>query len=620
MKQNFEPEKELRELSYDAVQEVTGDLELDKDTKQRILEKTFQKVGVASQSETVKACSVKRGVSMRNKMNFKKPAVAAAAVVLACSVGVGSMAAAGALHKTFGQYFHSLSESHYEDLLFDVNQTASDKGVTVTVTQAMCDGNALYVIEKVEFDPSVLVLTDEMFRINEYGGYTDAPCWAYDQLINVKETDADPNKDIGGVSERLSTFRRLLEHDAHSVTWLRVYGGGDHLSSRVDQFFTNGSQFILRYSGMDNFPGRDLTEPYDCHMEIAFHMGKVSKPNCYTLPEEVYGFTQAADEDVADMVINPWYMNFSGAAGTGKVLDTSLRTIDVPEIEVTMKGGTSYTEKNGISMPGDYFGRDYSKFDHFHCYFDTPVDIQNIRSIKVYGYEMKPGKVAADKSKEKAYENTDGFRILPATSPATFPDEWKKVWYRTEIETYGVPSISSDYGHFQYRVKGVKVYDNLYATGPKDRVYHDDYSIEFGYDEETGQLAKDCYLLEYAIELHNIDANFTESLSTFDWEDTGYFENLFYLELYNGKQPYNNYCPEVYIRENEYDVTEQICSIKLDKGETKTFHVSFLVKDNHAGGLEQVGLCVCSDRDEGKMTYTNLRKVIEEFNQNASKK
>ena len=82
MKQNFEPEKELRELSYDAVQEVTGDLELDKDTKQRILEKTFQKVGVASQSETVKACSVKRGVSMRNKMNFKKPAVAAAAVVL----------------------------------------------------------------------------------------------------------------------------------------------------------------------------------------------------------------------------------------------------------------------------------------------------------------------------------------------------------------------------------------------------------------------------------------------------------------------------------------------------------------------------------------------------------
>ena len=67
-------------------------------------------------------------------------------------------------------------------------------------------------------------------------------------------------------------------------------------------------------------------------------------------------------------------------------------------------------------------------------------------------------------------------------------------------------------------------------------------------------------------------------------------------------------------------MTEQICSITLDKGETKTFHVSFLVKDNHAGGLEQVGLCVCSDRDEGKMTYTNLRKVIEEFNQNASKK
>ncbi len=609
MKQHFEPEKQLCGLSYDAVREVTGDLELDKETKRRILEKTLRRVGVSTQAETVKEYSVKKGISMRNKMNFKKPAVAVAAVVLACSVGVGSMAAAGAWNKTFGQYFHSLSESHYEDQLFDVNKSASDKGVTVTVTQAMCDGNALYVIEKVEFDPSVLVLTDEMFRVDEYGGYTDAPCWAYDQLINVKESEADPNKDIGGVSERLSSFRRLLEHDTHSMTWLRVYGGGDHLSSSVDSFFTNGKQFILRYSDMDHFPGRDLAEPYNCRMEVAFDMEKVSKPNCYTLPEEVYGFTQAADEDIADMVITPWYMNFSGAAGTGKVLDTSLKAIDVPEIEVTMKDGTSYTEKNGISMLGDYFGKDYSMFDHFHCYFDTPVDIQNIRSIKIYGYEMKPGKVAADKSKEKAYENTDGFRILPATSPATFSDEWKEVRYQFE----------TDYGRFQYRVKGVTVYDNLYATGARELVPQD-INVEFGYDEKTGQLTKDCYLLEYAIELNNIDANFTESLSTFDWADTGYFENLFYLELYNSKQPYNNFGPEVYIRENEYAVTGQPYSIKLDKGDTKTFHVSFVVKDNHAGGLEQVGLCVAGDRSDGKMTYANLSKVIEEFNQSKKSK
>lgn len=553
----------------------------------------------------------------RRRVPFKWGIAAACLCLAAATAGVGSIAAAGGLNKSFGQLFHSLSESNYENVLFDINQSITDNGVTVTLTQGMCDGQAFYVIEKVEFDPSVLTLTNDMFEQDQNGNYPNLPLWGLSELINVKKTDEYEMKDRGGVISRDGGHYKLLEHDSHSLTYLSIYGGFSNMSSNVDEFFADGKEFIVNYAYLDNMVGRDDESSYECRFQFPITMEKMSEPNCYTLPEEVYRVAETAgtEEDIADMIINPWYMKFAGGGYTGKILDPSVKADDVPEIEVTLKDGTVYTEKNGIVMYEDYLGRAFSAYQQFRCEFETPVDITNIKSVKIYGVEMKKGKVAADKSKEQPYDNSNGQKILPATSPATFSNEWKEVWYRSELEENGVSYISSDYGHLKYRVKGVKVYDNLYATGAKEK--HDntmfDAGVEFEYDEKTGQFGEDCYLLEYEIEMKNIDANFKESLSTFDWDNTGYFENLFYLVLANNKQPYDNYFPEVYIRENELAVTGQPLSIKLDKGDTKIFHVSFVVKDYHAGGFEQTELFVGSDTREGKSECANLSKVIEEF-------
>lgn len=556
----------------------------------------------------------------KRRVPFKWGIAAACLCLAAATAGVGSIAAAGGLNKSFGQLFHSLSESNYENVLFDINQSLTDNGVTVTLTQGMCDGQTFYVIEKVEFDPSLLTITDEMVQTDEHGNQLRLPLWGLSDLINVKQTDEYEYKDIGGVISRDGGHYKLLEHDSHSLTYLSIYGGFDNMNSGVSPFFADGKEFIVRYAHLENLPGYDAENPYECQFQFHINMEKMSEPNCYTLPEEVYRLTETtkAEEDVADMIINPWYMKFEGGGQTGKILNPSVKADDVPEIEVTLKDGTVYTEKNGIKMYEDYLGKNFSPYEQFFCEFETPVDVTNIKSIRIYGAEMKKGKVTADKSKEKVYDSSNGQKILPATSPATFWDEWKEVWYRHDMDAFGVVTTISDYGHFQYRVKGVTVYDNMYANvsaaaRKNDEVdWHDLRPHIASFDEKTGQLDQDCYLLEYEIELKNIDANFKESLGTFDF-DNGYFENLFSLELYNRKQPYPDSGQEMYIKENEYTVTGQRLSLKLDKGETKTFHVNFVVKDNHAGGFEQVGLVVCGDRDEGKIEYANLSKAIEEF-------
>lgn len=603
MKRNIE--ERLHNLSYDSVRIVAENFELDKETKSRIYAKTIRRTKIKPKLSVVPVKAEQK--TPHRKLKFKKPAVAVVAIALALTVGVGSIVGAGALNKTFSQYFHTLPETSYKDMLFDINQTKTDNGVTVTLTQGMCDGLALYVIEKVEFDPSVLVLTDEMFKTNEYGGYDNAPRWDYSTLINVKQTSEYDLADIGGIIEREQGFARLLEHDEHSMTWLRVFGGEN--MGQEDEFFTDGTKFTVRYSGMDNMPGIDEMDQYSCSLDLTFDITKISEPVYYTLPEEAYSFTEAMDDSFADMIITPWYMSFSAGVITGKILDTSLNTGGIPAIEITMNDGTVYTESDGISMYQDYFGEKYDAYDSFRCDFDTPVDITAVKSIKIYAFEMKKGIVTADESKVRAYDGSADMQILPANSPVEFSDKPTTIDYRVFDD---LPS----YGQFEYKINGVTVYDNVYATGatvPDDLSYE---GIRFWeWDEKTGKLRDGWYMLEYEIEMTNINANFSESLSTFDFNNTGCFEQLFDLYYYNKNIPSNWNCSdEAYIRENQYALTGQRETIKLNIGETKTFHVSFVVQDNKAGGFEQIGLCVGHDDSDGKIEYVNITKIIEEFN------
>ena len=622
MKRNIK--EKIHDLSYDSVRELANGFELDNETKSRIYIKTIRrakirpKLTIASKSNDAakgqKIAVPQEKARKFGRFNMKKTTAVIIAAALAMTVGVGSMVGAGALNKSFGQYFHTLPESNYENMLFEINQTKSDNGVTVTLTQGMCDGLALYVIEKVEFDPSVITLTDDMFVTDEYGSYS-APRWGYSTLINVKETSECDLVDIGGIVERQNSYQKLLEHDDHSMTYLMVFGYPDQFT-KSDKFFSDGNKFTVRCSHVANMPGLELSDEYDCHIDLTFDIPTVSTPNFYTLPEEIYSLTNVVDDACADVIINPWYMRLSAGSVTGKVVDTSLNTGDSPEIEITMNDGKVYTEKNGISMHKDDLGADYTAYENLFFEFDTPLDVTNIKSIKLYGHELKKGVVAADASKVRKYDSSSGMKALPAESEVKFSDELKTVDYRAVPEWDGSPS----YGQFKYKINSIKVYDNAYATGSSSA---DDFSCDiinpiggFDWNEKTGDLGKDWYMLEYEIELTNVNANFSESLSTFDFNNTGCFEQLFDLYCYNSKVPSNwdVYGMEAYIRENEYALTGQRQTIKLNKGETKTFHVSFFVKDNKAGGFNQVGLCVGGDKTDSNIEYVNISKMINEFN------
>lgn len=602
----------LRELSYDAIKEVAGDFDLDSGTKQRIYAKTIGKAGIKSPVTEKNTKYTKKTGGL--KIDFKKPAVAAAAVVLTCSLGVGSIAAAGALNKSFGQYFNTLSEENYQTMLFDINQTQSKNGVTVTLTQGMCDGSTLYVIEKVEYDPSLVTLTDEMFDTSD--GTLKAPFWETEIVSRTVGESYLGDLDRG--------FAKLLEHDEHSVTYLKTYDD-DNALGYTRQFFRNGGKFGLTDSGLHNLTGTD-EELYNCHFHFEFDI-KLSDPVVYNLPEKTYRYDESIPFDgyeyYPDVWINPWYMRIAPAALTGKVLNTDLGS-DKPALEITLNDGTVYSDGSGILVGGNpseikaLFGKDYEKNTDIYCTFEQEIDVTNIKSIKLYGYEMTAGSVPEPKTRENPASVK---QELEATNPVTFP-QLETIFDVYELCNNGDRDRYSEWdekvGHMKYKINAINVYDNLYATGAK---YNDITPSRFEdgaylfYDEKgemsgksfpqlcdtkTGALNENAYLVEYEIELTNMD------IAHSDFRSEGFLN----LEVYvNDKEGDGfNRVSFVYVKEhNSGDST----NFTLKKGETRTFHIGFVVPDNNAGSLEQIGLHFGGTTSTP--LYVNITKAVEDL-------
>lgn len=610
-------EQRLHELSYDSVREVTDGFELDSETKQRIYAKTIKKAGVNTMSDktntanqTTAANPVKKsGFSLRG-VSFKKPAVAAAALVLACSLGVGSIAAAGALNKSFGQYFNTLSEENYRKMLFDINQTQSKNGVTVTLTQGMCDGSTLYVIEKVEYDPSLVTLTDEMFDTSD--GTCKAPFWADETLVNTEY--------YSGRLER--GFVKLLEHDEHSMTCLKTYDDNGTFGYE-NQFFRTGGKFKLTDSGIDNLPAQGNV-PYECQFDFAFEI-RLSDPVVYNLPEKTYEFDNELMfgwyEYYPDVWINPWYMRIASGNLTGKVLVSTNLDYSKPAVEITLNDGSVYSDGNGVLVGGnplegkDLFGKDDNgkgKYSDIFCTFDEEIDVTNIKSVKLYGYEM----TVADRPKLRENDTPSVKQELAATNPVTFPQTETSVDVH-EFYTNGDPNNPIEefrkIGSMKYQIKGINVYDNLYAAGAT----YDDINksrFENGYylfydkdvelyaktfpqlcDTKTGALKENAWLVEYEIALTNVDID----KSVFEYED------LFDLDVYdkNNNHSQLDRVSVVYIKEHNSDDSSKIT---LPKGEERTLHIGFVVPDNNAGSLEQIGLSI----DGSTPAFVNITKAV----------
>ena len=566
----------------------------------------------------VRGATGKKTLGMRRKI---------AAVLLAATVaaaGLGAAVSAGRLNKSFGQLFHSLSEENYESALFDINQTAADNGVTVTLMQGLCDGRALYVTEKIEFAPDVLVLTDEMFEGDRPFG------WIIDDAIDVDKSRSLSDKDKAVVSESGGIFQ-VIEHDEHSVTVLLIYGG-DSISNIESGFFGENTSFTISQSGLSHNSENIIT----CHFDFTFNV-KHSSPCFYTLPEEIYQvdyYAEPLDQTLADVGINPWFIYFSAGAGTGKILDISLQSDSQPSLEITMNDGTVYTERNGIRVFNDYFGKDYDQNNFMPCCFDTPIDIKEIKSIKIYGHELKSGVVKP--GKERVMAEDKGKMNLPANHPVQFSDEF------TTIDLVDYEGSS---GRLAYRLLKADLYDNVYATGAKkytinyqgledfrfDTVRYDNagHAVKTGYDDvinaSTGELEDGYYILELEVEVKNIDAENKFSGSTLDYADTGIFNKMFHVNQYDQYSPSKNrFIPLVYLKEDEVKRTGQYGDFKLKKGKTRKLHLGFLFTDNNAGSPDQICFIFGRDFYNGTLpddfkgyktfdsTYFNISKLLQE--------
>ena len=615
----------IAHLSDQSVRKLDTQFDLDKKTKDRIYRIALRKTGVKENAG--KDSALRNGNhhsasrTLHTGFRFKKLLIAAAAIVLAVSIGTGAMVGAGRLSKSFGQFFRTLPEEHYQGILFDIDQTQTSNGVTVTLSQGMCDGYVLYVIERIDFDTSV-TLTDEMFKVVD--GNCNTPYW-YDEVV------VNPNYPRYCASSR--NYRKLIDHDAHSMTWLRTFGdtgAGDEIFG----FFTAGSNYVLTAHDLYNLPDNQTRE---CSFQFEITVTR-SEPAVYNLPKESYQLDQQFLEDcfdiapplaydfIPDVWINPWFMEIVPATQNGKILNTNLKS-NQSALVITLKNGKQYTEQNGIgwaghsTLPRDMFGADYNKYEGFYLTFDEEIDITSIGSITLYGYELKKAALPDSVYDKK---NNSVKKDLPADDPIKVSGKRRTVNV-TEIKEAKKGYKEVPAGTLNYSVKSIDVYNHLYATGASSKdvlqswkivsgfEYYDDHNEPYrqsftdAFNSKTGKLNEGFYLVEYEIELTNVDSH----LSVFDDSIFRLLTYCNYTEEY-GRSDSLVGVPQAYILEHDPEPSGDNDTFTLKKGQTRTLHVGFIVNDNHRGSLSQIGLSVGSALEDD-MDYVNITKAVEKL-------
>jgi hypothetical protein len=615
-----EIKRAIARLSDQSVRMLDKQFDLSEKTKDRIYRSALRRTGV--KEKEVNDSALRRHSPSRTVnygFNVKKLVMAAAAILLAVSIGTGAIVGAGRLSKSFGQFFRTLPEENYQGILFDIDQTQTSNGVTVTLSQGMCDGYVLYVIERIDFDASV-TLTDEMFGSAD--GDCNAPHW-YDEVV------VNPKYPRYCASSR--NYRKLIDHDAHSMTWLRTFGStgaGDEIFG----FFTAGSSYVLNAHDLYNMPDNQTRE---CSFQFEIHITR-SEPAVYNLPDETFKLDKQFLEDcfdiappldydfIPDVWINPWFMEIVPATQNGKILNTGLKS-DRPALVITLKNGRQYTEQNGIGWAGhstltrDMFGADYNKYEGFYLTFNEEIDITSIKSITLYGHELIKATLPDSVYDEK---NSSVKKELPADDPIKVSGRSRTVKV-TEIKQTKKRYKEVPAGTLQYSVKRIGVYEHLYETGASskdvlqswkivsgfeyydDQKEHHNQSFTDAFNSKTGKLNEGFYLVEYEIELTNVDS----SLSVFDDSIFRLLTYCNYTEEY-GRSDCLVGVPQAYILEHDPEPSGDNDTFTLKKGQTRTLHVGFIVNDNHRGSLSQIGLSVGSALEDD-LDFVNMTKAVE---------
>lgn len=335
---------------------------------------------------------VYRDGSARKKMAIFGSVCAAALVLGFCSVG--SVVAAGKLHKSVTEYYEELPDENYADVLFDVNKTVTDHGYTVEIQNGFCDGYTLFLVIKEEITDA-----DAYWQhvYNEFRKDAEESI-AEGRYHATMDVAYHPDNPYGVMAETAGApYTEILEQTDHSVT--KLYGFGfDTPTTKVYEY----DQVLLCITGFSYDATTHLIESIKIPITIKVSDEKITTQ--YSLGEGSYRYDKSNkigddnQQNYADIYLNPWLASITPPKAKGKRLDID-RPKDVPFVEITLKNGKTYTEKNGIHVKYEWGGKDIDPDSFGETYdlamgivmaFDKPIDITAIQSFKINGVETRP--------------------------------------------------------------------------------------------------------------------------------------------------------------------------------------------------------------------------------------
>ncbi len=354
-----------KEIENCEVKESVDDM-----TKRRIYNRVMSTIDEGKAKDT----GVKRGI--------RKTSIAAVAIAAALAIA-GSAVAAGKLNKSFTDYKSAYTEQQKEEIqkaTFAINEQMGGDGVTITVTEGMCDGNKLFLLENIEVDPSKITIPD-----------------GYNNLTTSTELhqSGDPD-DCDGWS---SVYNQVLETNGNKTTVLYVYDMAD---------VTDGQVLGLSASGLSASNDNDSVEivnrdtnPWGLKFKV--QKGRFAKSFCADKGVNLLGSDAAIDSGY----VSPWYAqfwisaDFIGNIRTAESSDNDFGNPIVknifdkssyPTFKVVMKDGTFY---NGIGVRVDPQVQEIEKEKTYHaayyfrCTFKDYVDTANIDHVEVNGTELE---------------------------------------------------------------------------------------------------------------------------------------------------------------------------------------------------------------------------------------
>lgn len=304
-------------------------------------------------------------IAHRPKM--KKIAVAAAACMIVASMGAVGVGASK-LYKGFADYNPSYTEAQKQEIeraSFAINKQMTGGGVTVTATEAMCDGNKFFVLFNKEIDNAAAKIPE-------------------DNVSYELHMTGDPN-DTQGYS---AIYHQVLEKSGDTSTELVVFDMGD---------VTDGQQLAISVSGF--IPDSD--EPDIRIGGIQFTVKKASFAKAFELAEGVKykGYDTSADAGY----VSPWYAQFMLHASSkdAAIIEKAFEE-EIPDFKVVMKDGTVHQGIGaviGTSAGGPASGEDVAEsvgssdedfhaFWDFHCAFREYVETSEIDHVEISGTKL----------------------------------------------------------------------------------------------------------------------------------------------------------------------------------------------------------------------------------------